>query len=177
MADYSKSCIYMIKTGNDTYIGSTCEFKKRIRHHNSHLYNDRLKDYNLKLYKTIRENNKKWEMIKLHDFPCNNDTELRIEERRVYDALQPTLNVYKPYISTEERKDFLKDYMKSYNINYKIGENRENYLISKKKYYENNKDNILNKQKERVICECGEEVSKHHISRHRKSKKHIELMG
>ena len=156
MADYSKSCIYMIKTGNDTYIGSTSDFKRRFRDHNTNIYSDRMKD-NIKLYRTIRENDKKWEIIKLHDFPCDNDTELKIEEKRVYDALQPTLNERKPYQTAEE----LIQHTKTYNKNYK----------------QKNKEHLITTQKIRVICECGKEVNKYHIARHRKSKKHIELMG
>ncbi len=157
MADYSKSCIYMIKTGNDTYIGSTSDFKNRIRRHNQDLYEEKHKHHNCKLYVTIRENNYDWDIKKIHDYPCDTLTELRIEERRVYDELQPTLNVNKPYQSADERKQWREKYMKS--------------------YHQNNKEVILERAKTRVMCECGELVNKRQISRHRKSKKHIELMG
>ena len=149
MADYSKSCIYMIKTGNDTYIGSTCDFDMRVRCHNQRLYSNSYRYNNTKLYKTIREHNTKWEMIKLNDYPCDNDTELKIEERRVYDALQPTLNERKPYQTYDEE------------------------MIQKKESRYREMDRKL----EVVTCECGANVVRCGIARHRKTKKHIELMG
>ncbi len=154
----------MIKTGNDTFIGSTCDFDIKVRCHNQRLYSNSYRYNNTKLYRTIRENDKKWEMIKLHDYPCDNDTELKIEERRVYDALQPTLNELKPYQTAEEHKQDKKIW---------------DIKNSKKKsqYYQCNKEAISERQKTLVICECGKEVSKRNIAKHRKTKKHIELMG
>lgn len=176
MVDCSNACIYIIKTGKDTYVGSTFDYKKRIRDHNENLYNDTLRDHNIRLYRTIRENNYDWDIKKLHDYPCDTLTELRIEERRVYDELQPTLNERKPYVSADERRQWRENYMKTYYQKYRA-EQGETLLEKKRQYYQNNKVAISEKQKIRVICECGELVNKHHISRHRKSKKHIEIMS
>ena len=42
-----------------------------------------------------------------------------------------------------------------------------------KKYYHANKEAILEKQKEKIVCECGRECRKSDISRHRKSAFHL----
>ena len=172
MVDCSNACIYIIKTGKDTYIGSTNNFEIRIRDHNENLYNDKLRDHNIRLYRTIRENNYDWGIKKLHDYPCDTLTELRIEERRVYDELQPTLNERKPYVSADERRHNMKTYHQKYRA-----EQSETLLEKKRQYYQNNKVAILEKRKIRVVCECGAEVNKHTLSHHRKSKKHIEIMS
>ena len=176
MVDCSNACIYIIKTGKDTYVGSTNNYKKRIRHHNETLYNDTVGNHNIRLYRTIRENNYDWDIKKLHDYPCDTLTELRIEERRVYDELQPTLNEYRPYVTADETKQMKQKYMKPYLQKYRA-EQGETLLEKRRQYYQNNKVAILEKQKIRVICECGAEVKKQNLSQHRKSKKHIEIMS
>ena len=42
-------------------------------------------------------------------------------------------------------------------------------MKKKKENYENNKDKILEKQKEQVICDvCGCETTKHNLPRHKR---------
>lgn len=41
-----------------------------------------------------------------------------------------------------------------------------------KQYYEANKKTIIEKQGERVTCECGASVCRGHMTRHKKTKKH-----
>lgn len=45
-----------------------------------------------------------------------------------------------------------------------------------KKYYQLNKDTILDSIKTQVTCECGLQVTKGHISRHMKTKIHTKNM-
>ena len=45
-----------------------------------------------------------------------------------------------------------------------------------KHHYEKNKEEILEKMKEKTICECGCEVRLTGLSRHKRSAKHIKLM-
>jgi len=51
---------------------------------------------------------------------------------------------------------------------YKLGRN-----IKNKNYYEKNKEKIL----EKITCECGCEVVKSSLLKHKKTKKHIDLMN
>ena len=43
----------------------------------------------------------------------------------------------------------------------------------KREYYEIN----INKYKEKVICECGCEISKNNLTKHKKSNKHLTLIN
>jgi hypothetical protein len=86
-----------------------------------------------------------------------------------------------------DNKDKVLEYHKQYHINNKdkLAEKHKQYHINNKdkltekhkEWYEKNKQDILEKQKEKIICECGAESTKSHISRHRKSKKHINFIS
>ena len=47
----------------------------------------------------------------------------------------------------------------------------------KKEWYEANKESILEREKETVTCECGSIITYSCMTRHKKSKKHINLMA
>jgi len=44
------------------------------------------------------------------------------------------------------------------------------------KWYHNHKDKVLNKLKEKVICECGLELTKSSIRKHKMTKIHKSVM-
>ena len=46
-----------------------------------------------------------------------------------------------------------------------------------KENYEKNKDTILSRKKEKVICTCGCEIGRGNLNEHKKSKKHNDLMN
>lgn len=54
--------IYKIVTGNEVYVGSTTDYKQRIRRHRYNLLNKSSSCYELKLYKAIRANDGEWEI-------------------------------------------------------------------------------------------------------------------
>jgi hypothetical protein len=178
MPDYSKACVYMIKHNQDynddnVYIGSCCNFTRRKCEHKSVCNNPNIVNYNLKIYQTIRENGgwDNWIMLKLHDFPCNKICELKLEERRVIDLYQSKLNTIIP---ARTLKEWYED-------------NKEKIMEKQKIYEEKNKEKIKEYRKkyneeyrkernEKITCECGTIFSKHHITRHMKTLKHISLM-
>ena len=141
MASKRVGKIYKIKVNKDFYIGSTWDFDYRLKCHTS-----KSKNKNYKLYKAIRDNNNKFEMILLYNYECYTDTELRIEERRCYDELKPNLNVYRPYTTQEERIEQKKQYKKQYN-----NENRETIREQVKQYRIENRETLLEKQKQNYI--------------------------
>ena len=62
-------------------------------------------------------------------------------------------------------------------INFQVKkENVDKIKELQKVYRENNAEKIKERKKIRVICECGLEVNKNHISRHHKSQKHLKLL-
>ena len=148
------------------YIGSTIlTLKERIDLHKN---NSKFKNYTL--YKVIR-NTGGWENFEISlikEYACDDKAELRQEEQRCIDALQPTLNELRAYNSKEDIKYFNKI---RYDAN--IEENRRKKTI----YYGENKELILEKMKTKMTCECGREFRKGEIARHRKTKIHIKLMN
>ena len=149
MPDYSKSIIYTIRTGDCLYVGSTVSYNMRKYRHTHNISNS-----NTNLYNTIRSNNGEWDMKPLKEFPCENKTQLTIEEERVRREMNADLN---------DRKCIRE--------NEKEGKKNDN-----KKYREKNKDKIKIWKNELIECECGCELTKNNLSTHRKSKKHMNLM-
>ena len=157
---FQNGLIYTIKTDNGIYVGSTCDFAQRKSKHKSDCYNEKRKPYNLKLYQNIRENDGEYtiEIYKL--FPCDSVEELHIEEEEVRKFLNSNLNSNKCFITKEEKKEEKKEYNKEY----------------KKDYNQKYKEIISQKSSEIITCECGCKSTKTNISKHRKTKKHLNLM-
>tara|TARA_R110002072_G_scaffold245019_1_gene404350 strand:- start:12 stop:626 length:615 start_codon:yes stop_codon:yes gene_type:complete len=198
-----KSCVYKLSIDNETYVGSTCDFKQRRNKHKSDCYNTESKEYNKSLYKYIREHSH-WDNVKfeilVHLHPKFNRVERCSFEQEWIDSLKPTLNKWSSNtgLSKKEYKKKWhidnKDKIKQYKIDNKekISEQRKiNYHNNKdkisekqKQFYNDNKDRILerikqynieNKDKlnEKFNCECGVEYTRRNKSRHEKSKKHL----
>lgn len=72
----------------------------------------------------------------------------------------------------EQNKDKKKEYDKQYRE-----QNRDKRKQQWKQYYEQNKLKINESRSENVICECGATVQKQHLSKHKKSKKHINYVS
>lgn len=68
----------------------------------------------------------------------------------------------------EENKGKIDQYHKQY-----YEENKEKIKQKDKQYREENKEIINEKAREKVMCECGANVSRRNISAHRKTQKHI----
>ena len=96
--------IYIITTGGEGYVGSTNDFRRRIRQHKSNIYNKNSKEYNAKLYKKIRENNGKYEINIYEDNISLNKTELCIYEEKVRVLLGATLNERRAYRTEEQER-------------------------------------------------------------------------
>ena len=75
----------------------------------------------------------------------------------------------------ENNKEKIAERTKEYRDN-----NKEKIAERKKEYRDNNKEKIAEQgkkyRKQKVVCECGSEVNKGSLSRHRKSKKHLQYV-
>ena len=157
--DYTKSVIYKItcldKSIKDIYVGSTLNFNRRKSEHKSSCNQPTCKEYNYYVYQFIRSNGgwENWDMIVIKNFTCNSKRDLITEEDKVMRELNPSLNVRFP-----------------------IAE-KEHIQLYKKEYRKKNKKKIRAYLNEKIVCECGCISSRGSISRHRKSKKHIDLMN
>jgi post-segregation antitoxin (ccd killing protein) len=179
MPDYSKGLIYTIRTCDNLYVGSTTNFTKRKYRHKC-----KIKNSDGKLYQTIRDNECRWEMKPYKEFPCENKIQLTIEEERIRRELNADLNmvVCGTGINELSRKEYKKKYREENKeqISKKKKEyyeaNKEEILKKEKEYYEANAEEIKEKKREKITCECGCIVSYRHLSQHKKTKKHLKLL-
>jgi hypothetical protein len=97
--------IYKIVTGNEVYVGSTTDYKQRIRRHRYNLLNKSSSCYELKLYKAIRANDGEWEISIYEDNLSMTKDELHIREEEVRLLLGATLNVVRAYRTIEQKRE------------------------------------------------------------------------
>ena len=159
--------IYIYKIYNDdmAYIGSTKNFKRRMDGHKSVCNNEKSKSYNLFIYQFIRQNGG-WDNFKkdiIYECEVKDKGEQRIVEQEWINKNECNLNKYKSYITYEEKKENKKKWQKKYRDN-----NKQQLREKNKKYYEDNKEykNI------KIICECGVEYIKRCKTQHERSNKH-----
>jgi hypothetical protein len=188
--DYSKTIIYKIEhIENDSlvYVGHTTNWDNRKYNNKSRCNNVKERYHNLKVYQMIRENGgwNMFRMIEVEIYPCIDKREAEKRESEVLKELKSSMNVKPSYKTKEEKKISKKEYreknklsIKEYYGNY-IENNKQDLLLKKKEYREAKKDKIKEyreKNKGKIICECGREISKLSSKRHQSSKKHIDLM-
>jgi hypothetical protein len=205
MSDYSKGKIYTIRCRTDDtkiYVGSTIQpLSKRWGGHKI----DSLRGSNMLLYQTINNDWNNW-YIELYElYPCNSKEELLKREGQLIREIGNLNKVItdrtpKEYREThkdrkaethkewyEMNKDKIVEKKKEYyeSNKEKIFERRKEYfeinkeklLEKRKEYCEINKDKLIKQNKEKIICECGCEIVKYTLSRHKKTKRHIEYMN
>jgi len=193
MPNYNESMIYKLcckdTTIEEIYIGSTISFRHRKSCHNQNCNKINGNGYNRKVYQFIRNNGgwDNWDMILIAKVNCNDRLELRKKEREYMEEYKPSLNIIKAQREEEEKKEYCKEYDKKYRET-----NKEEILEKQKKYRETNKEDISERQKRRyktnkedinekkkvkVSCECGSTVRKADITKHYKSKKHINFIN
>ena len=158
------------------YVGSTKAFRNRKKQHKNCCNND-----NNKLYQTIRENGgwENWRMVVIEECGEISFIQARIKEEEHRVKLNANLNMIRCH-QTEEQK---KERQNEWNEN-----NKERIKENKNEYYENNKEKIKKYKKEwsennkekvykqhndwykvKIICECGREVARGGLSRHKKT--------
>jgi hypothetical protein len=173
--DYSKGKQYALRShlGDKVYIGSTIDtLPNRLNKHKA--------DYrcgrgvrSIEMFEEYGIDNVYIELIEL--YPCSCKAELERREgqlQREYIgkglAVNQRIAGRKPKDYYEEHKEKMDDYKKKWNE-----ENRERRLKKQKEYDLEHKEERYKK----IKCECGCEVSKHHLARHKETKKHIDLLN
>ena len=195
MPDFSKTVIYKIQHEDDeslVYVGSTTNFTKRKCSHKRNCNNPNGKEFNIKLYQMIRDNGG-WDcfrMIQIKEFPCINKRQAEAEEDRFMMELKANMNDHRASRSHAEwyidNRDKILEYNKQiYNDNRNkilekqkqiYNENRDKIIERVKQNYNENRDKINRNRKQKMTCECGCVVNKGDISKHRKTKKHNDLL-
>ena len=106
-------------------------------------------------------------------------------KKQEYNQLEHRKQYVKEY--DQKNKEKKKEYKKEYNIKNKdklvsnrktfYEENRETILERHKEYYTKNKEEINTNRQQIMTCECGRSFRKADISKHYKTKIHIDLMN
>ena len=143
--DYTKTIIYKLIKNDDfnnenIYVGSTIDFTSRKYRHKSRCCNENDEAYNLKLYKTIRENGgwSEWKMIEIEKYPCNDKREAEAREEYWRCEFNANLNSKKAFITEEQRKQYHidnADKMKQYR-----NDNADKYKQYNKQWQTDNAD-------------------------------------
>jgi len=168
------------------YYGSTANFIKRKSQHKTNyerwVKNGRpnikrcasvliLDNGDWKMEKIDEIEGERWEAKKKEgEYQKNNDcVNFKIASRTVKEYRDDNKDV----ISEKAKQYYInnKDKKKQYQI-----DNKDKLAEYLKQYYIDNKNKLLEKKKEKIICECGTESTKNSISQHRKTKKHINLL-
>lgn len=99
-------------------------------------------------------------IVLLEHYPCDTKEELEAQERYWLDNTENCTNKQKP---TRTQREHYED-------------NKEHFQEYKRQWYLNHKDTHNAKGKERIICECGAEVCRKALDRHRMSGRHEHAM-
>jgi len=169
--DYQQGKIYKI-VSNDcdlVYIGSTAQYKleDRLAGHVS--------CFECGKYYSSCELIKQphYDIIELQAYPCNSKAELGVQERfwilKYRDDGINVVNIHTPSgIEAENIVDYNKQYWQ---------DNKKKLSVHKKEYYEENKEKIKKRDATKVTCDCGCEVTKKRLPKHKKTKRHIAMMS
>jgi hypothetical protein len=153
----SKTYYYKIYKDDFCYIGSTNNLKNRQNSHKYRCTNENSEGYNLKLYKTIRENGGwecfTFELIKQFD---NLTKQEAFVIEQIYIEEFGNMNMKKSYISREEQLEQNNQRAKQYSLNNqdKIKERQQQYRL-------NNRDKIL-EQKKKYRLDNRDKIAEHH---------------
>ena len=192
--NYANAVIYKLARRDgqgECYVGSTCDIRTRRTNHKTRCTNPNAKEHHFPVYEHIRANGgwDEWECVPIESYPCENKIDLEIRERHWVDTLKPALNAQLP--AAAALAGGFAEYKAEYRAEY-YAANREALLVQKAEYYEANRETcrerqneyyaanretILAKQAERVRCDCGDEVRRNWMPRHRRSNKHQRLMA
>jgi len=153
------STIYKIYCKNseitEVYIGSTENFEKRCKSHNSFCNNENAHNYNYKVYKFIRANGGMDNWIIEEIIQCEEDTRYDAEVH-YFNTHNSKLNSYYP---RRTRKEYYLDNIEQF-----------------KEYYLDNKEKITERKNKKFQCGCGGRYTSNNKSQHFKSKLHLRYL-
>lgn len=124
-----------------TYVGHTSNFTRRKSEHkkicNCNNVNDRR--YNLKVYKTIRENGgwDNWRMIEIKNQLCESKRHAEKIEQELIEQYKSELNSHKAFRTS------ITEYYKQYNL-----ENKQKIAEKNRQYEQQNKEKIKERKKQ-----------------------------
>jgi hypothetical protein len=153
-----------------TYVGHTANFTRRKNQHKFDCNTEKSKNYNFKLYQTMRANGgwDNWRMIEIKSQLCESKRQAVKIEQELIDQYKAELNTRKAFgaetkqeykhihyienkeIYVEQQKQYVQNHKKELTEYYKNRyiANKEKIAEQRKEYIEKNKDKINERQKE-----------------------------
>ena len=205
--DYSKGKIYTIRSysTDDVYIGSTCTtLTKRLSQHKRGYKLWLKKDYTyVTSYEVLKYGDAYIELVE--EVACGNKAQLNRREGEVIRSMscvnknvagrtqaeyrgenaEKLAALYKEY--RVKNKETIAALQKEYRVKNKetikavqkqhYEKNKAYVLAHQKQHYEQNKAQIAALRAEKVTCGCGIVVTRRHLSRHEKTKKHEQYLN
>jgi hypothetical protein len=178
VGDYSLGKIYKLVSNetDDIYIGSTCQRLLCMR------FGDHKKNYRQWLegknhYRTSYEIVKQdsCQITLIENYPCKDKYELESRERY---HIENTSCVNK-YIPTRTHKEYHEQHKSIRNERSRQHrkENQDYYKeCDKNRYTGERKEKLLYWSRQRIICECGNEISQGQLVKHLRTNKHKQLL-
>jgi hypothetical protein len=176
--DYSKGKIYLIRSKKDDnliYVGSTIEkyLSTRFTKHKTH------KGCSLYEYINNPINNTDWNdwYIELYEeYSCENKLQLCKRENEVIRE-KAIINKI-GYGTKETKKEYQKEYQKEYReINNEYQKEWRKNKEDIKEYDTKKTKEYRQKNNEKTKCSCGSYIVKYNLTRHEKSKKHLDFLN
>lgn len=159
--DYSNTIIYKLCCNdpnvNEIYIGHTTNFIQRKHGHKRACCNENTKNHNQYVYQFIRNHGgwDNWSMIQIENVKCNDRRQAEALEHKWIKNLGASLNVNNPYAMCKEQPQLYKQAWYEENKDEILEKNKEHYeehkeekIAYQKKYAEENKEKIAEHQKE-----------------------------
>tara|TARA_R110002072_G_scaffold288277_1_gene454380 strand:- start:53 stop:574 length:522 start_codon:yes stop_codon:yes gene_type:complete len=165
---YQRGKIYTIRNLEDDskiYVGSTIEtLSSRLTKHRWSSKIDKYK--NNILYQSVNGDWINWYIELYENHPCNSKEELEKREGQVIREIGSLNKV----IAGRTKKVYIED-------------NKTKLAQQQKQYMNNNKEKIqeymkkyMKQYNEKITCDCGCEVRKNGLKRHKKTPKHLQLL-
>jgi aminopeptidase N len=155
------------------YVGHTGAFANRKYVHKSVCNNENDKYYNLKVYKTIRDNGgwDNWRMVCIAEEECENVRQAEMVEERYRQELNANMNMVRCYRTEQEKKEQKKELNKEYRE-----ENKEEIKKKCKEYRKEHKEELKQHNSKKYTCACGSELRWDYKAKHERTKKHQEFL-
>ena len=147
------------KSNPHIYIGSTTNLKSRKWDHKKRYTQPYRYGHKLKLYETMRENGgwDNFEFSPIEELIGVTKLQAHIREQFWIDYYKPNLNSKNAFTDQKQYKE----------------DNKERFRVTNKIRYEQIKDEINAKRREKYTCECGKSLRKDQRIIHDKSNSHI----
>ena len=184
MIDYKNGKIYQVVCNitGETYVGSTARsLEDRLIEHE--------KPSNRCCSKQIIERGDYYIEL-LETYPCESEFELNRKEGEY----QKTIECINKVIAGRTEAEWREDNKEEHKIKRKkyAAIHSERNALKSRNYYKDNKERVLERDKQyriknaekikahkiqKITCDCGSTITHDHITRHKRSKKHIDLMN